>query len=93
MYRLKQEDNTNEKLDELNIKLKKRKFKIIDNKNIDTRKKFLNKKKKTIKTSIAKYDIDSLMSAKDKKNLKIKKPTSYLIVKSTAEERRKRIGL
>lgn len=59
-------------------------------------KKKLNNKKRmkmTKNSNKAKYDIDSLMSSKDKKNLKIKRPSSYLIIKTTAEERRKRLGL
>lgn len=39
------------------------------------------------------YDIDSLMSAKDTSALKHKKQSSYFISKTTAIERRKRLGL
>lgn len=74
-------------LDQLNVKNNNKKFRTV------SKNKFFHKNKKNKKLAVAKYDIDSLMSEKDKKCLKIKRPTSYLIVKGTAEERRKRIGL
>ena len=51
-----------------------------------------NKSSKNKKSSNAKYDIDSLMSNKDK-NVNIKRASSYLISKTTTEERRKKLGL